>query len=94
MISTAKKHFFSTKLKADIVLFIAKCQEFQLVKAEHQHPLGLLQPLPIPEWKWEVISIDFITGLPKSKKQNDYIFVVVDELSKVTDFIPVNSTTR
>ena len=54
--------------------------EFQLVKAKHQHPSGLLQPLPIPEWKWEVISMDFIIGIPKSKKQNDSIFVVVDEL--------------
>ena len=48
MISTVKKHFFWAMLKAKIVLFIEKCQECQLVKAEHQHPLGLLQPLPIP----------------------------------------------
>ena len=69
-----------------------KFQECQLVKVEHQDPLGLLQPLPIPEWKWEVISMDFITGLPKSKKQNDYIFVVIDKLSKASHFIPVNLT--
>ena len=73
-------------------MFIAKCQEFQLVKAKHQHPLGLLHPLPILEWKWEVISMDFITGLLKSKKQNDSIFVVIDNLSKAANFIHVNST--
>ena len=47
---------FWPKLKADIAMFIVKCQ---LVKAEHQHPSGLLQPLPILEWKWEIISMDF-----------------------------------
>ena len=73
-------------------MFIAKCQEFHLVKAEHQHPSGLLQALPIPEWKWEVISMDFITGLPKSKKQNDSIFVVIDKLSKAAHLIPVKLT--
>ena len=71
---------------------IAKCQECQLVKAEHQHPSGLLQPLPILEWKWEVINMDFITGLPKSKKQNDSIFLVIDKLSNATHFIPMKST--
>ena len=69
MISVVKKHFFWPKLKANIALFVMKCQEFQLVKAKHQHHLGLQQPLAIPEWKWEVISMDFITGIPKSKKK-------------------------
>eukprot|EP00253_Pinus_taeda_P020544 PITA_20544 len=64
----------------------------QQIKAEHQHPAGLLQPLPIPEWKWETISMDFITGLPQTKKGNDSIMVVVDKLSKAAHFIPVQST--
>ena len=67
-------------------MFVTKCQECQLVEAEHQHPF------PIPEWKWEVINMDFITSLPKSKKQNDSIFIVIDKLSKATHFIPVKST--
>jgi hypothetical protein len=54
----------------------------------------LLQPLPIPEWKWETISMDFITGLPKSAKQNHVIMVFVDKLRKVSHFIPVNSTCK
>jgi hypothetical protein len=62
------------------------------VKVEHQHPADLLQPLPIPEWKWETISLDFITGLPKTQKQNDSIMVVIDKLSKSAHFIPVKST--
>jgi hypothetical protein len=54
----------------------------------------LSQPLPIPEWKWETISKDFITGLPKSTKQNDATMVVVEKLSKVTHFIPIKSTCK
>jgi hypothetical protein len=61
---------------------------------EHKHPVGLLQPLPIPEWKWETISMDFITRLPKSAKQKDAIMVVVDNFSKDTHFILLNSTCK
>jgi hypothetical protein len=72
--------------------YIAKCLECQQVKVEHRHPAGLLQPLPIPEWKWEVISMDFITGFPRTTKQHDAIMVVVDKLSKEAHFILVKST--
>ena len=92
MISTIKRHFFWPKLKANIVIFIVKCQECQLVKAKDQHTLGLLQPFPILEWKWEVTSMDFITSLLKRKKKNDSIFVVIEKLSKEEKFIPVKST--
>jgi hypothetical protein len=64
------------------------------VKVEHQHPTGLLQPLQIPKWKWELISMDFITSLPKTAKQHDVIMVVVDKLSKEAYFIPIKSTLR
>ena len=62
------------------------------MKVAHQHPTGFLKPFPIPEWKWEVISLDFITCFPLTHKQNDSIMVVVDKLSKSTHFIHVNST--
>jgi hypothetical protein len=62
------------------------------VKAEHRHPLGLLHPLPIPEKKWEVITMDFITGLPRTNKKHDSIMVVVDKLTKDAHFVPVNTT--
>ena len=48
-------------MKNEVAEFIAMCIECQQVKSEHQHPIGLLQPLPIPNWKWKVISLDFIT---------------------------------
>ena len=65
--------------------------KFQQVKAEHHHPIGLLHPFPILEWKWEVISMDFITGFPMNWRQHDSIMVVVDKLINATHFIPVKS---
>nr|CAH67149.1 OSIGBa0122F23.6 [Oryza sativa] len=59
---------------------------------EHQKPAGLLQPLKIPEWKWEEIGMDFITGLPRTSAGHDSIWVVVDRLTKVAHFIPVKTT--
>jgi hypothetical protein len=56
------------------------------VKVEHRHPEGLLQPLPILENKWEVITMDFITRLPRTNKKHDSIMVVVDKLAKASHF--------
>jgi hypothetical protein len=61
------------------------------VKAEHQRPAGLLQPLEIPTWKWDDISMDFIVGLPRTQKGNDSIWVIVDRLTKVAHFLPVKT---
>eukprot|EP00253_Pinus_taeda_P019164 PITA_19164 len=79
-------------MKKQVIEYLARCLECQQIKAEHQHPVGLLQPLPIPEWKWETIFMDFITGLPQTRKNHDSIMVVVDKLSKAAHFIPVHST--
>ena len=49
-------------LKKDVADYVAKCLTCQQVKAEHQKPSGKLQPLPIPEWKWERITMDFVVG--------------------------------
>jgi hypothetical protein len=79
-------------MKKEIAEYITICMECQRVKAEHIHPNGLLQPLPIPEWKWEVVTMDFIVGLPRSNKKHDSIMVVVDKLTKVANFIPLKTT--
>ena len=55
-------------------------------KIEHTHPVGLLQPIPIPEHKWGSVSMDFVTEIPK-RKGKDSIFVVVDRLIKYAHFI-------
>ena len=60
-IATARKQYFWPGMKKDMAEYISRCMKCQQVKFEHQHPAGLLQPLPVSEWKWEVISMDFIT---------------------------------
>ena len=81
-------------MKKDIAEYVARCDICQRIKAEHQRPAGLLQPLPIPVWKWDEISMDFIVGLPKTQKGNDSIWVIVDRLTKVAHFIPVKTIYR
>ena len=79
-------------MKREISQFIANCDVCRRVKAEHQRPAGTLQPLAIPEWKWDKIGMDFITGFPRTKRGNNAIFVVVDRLSKVAHFLPVRES--
>jgi hypothetical protein len=67
------------------------CAMCQRVKAEHQRPGGLLHPLKIPEWKWEEIGMDFITGLPRTSKAYDSLWVIVERLTKVAHFILVKT---
>jgi hypothetical protein len=76
-------------MKREIARFVAKCDVCRHVKAEHQRPTGTLQPLSIPEWKWDEIGMDFITGLPKTQSGSNAIWVVVDRLSKVAHFLPI-----
>ena len=90
-IAAARKKYFCPGMKIDIVDYISKCMKCQQVKVEHQHLAMLLQPLAIPEWKWEVVSMDFIIGLPMIARQHDSIMVVVDKLTKATRFIPIKS---
>jgi hypothetical protein len=72
-------------------MILLLCIECQKVKAENRHLAVLLQHFPILEWKWEVITMDFITKLPISAKQHYYIMVVVGKLTKAAHFIPVKS---
>jgi hypothetical protein len=69
-------------MKEDIVNYIARCLECQQVRDEHRHPAGLLQLHAIPKSEWEVISMDFIVGLPLTARRHDSIFVLVDTLTK------------
>ena len=91
-IATARKQYFFPRMKKDITEYISKCMKCQPAKVEHQHPSGLLQPLPVPEWKQKVISMDFIIGFPITMKQHDSIMFVVDKLTKESHFIQVKST--
>ena len=62
------------------------------MKAEHQKPGGLLQPLPIPVWKWEHITMDFALGIPRTQRHHDAIWVIVDRLNKSAHFLPMRIT--
>jgi IS30 family transposase len=79
-------------MKRDVTEYVALCDTCQRVKAEHQRPARLLQPLKIPEWKLEEIGMNFIVGLPHTQAGYDSIWVIVDRLTKVTHFIPVKTT--
>jgi hypothetical protein len=91
-IAIVKGQYYWPGMKKEVVEFIAKCLECQKVKAEPRHPTWLLQPLPIPEWKWEAITMYLITKLARTNKQHDSIMVVVDKLTKASHFITVNLT--
>jgi hypothetical protein len=79
-------------MKRDVVEYVVLCDTCQRVKAEHQRLARLLQPLKIPEWKWEEIGMDFIVGLPRTQARYESIWVIVDHLTKVVHFILVKTT--
>jgi hypothetical protein len=92
MYQDLKEKYWWYGLKRDVATHVALCDVCQRVKAEHQRLAGLLQPLKVPEWKWEEISMDFIVGLPRTWDGYDSIWVIVDRLTKVAHFIPMKTT--
>ena len=80
-------------MKMEIAAFVARCDNCCRVKAVYMKA-GLLQPLSIPGWKLEEVSMNFISGLPTSVKGYDSICVIVDRLTKVARFIPVRTDYR
>ncbi|GJZ35721.1 reverse transcriptase domain-containing protein [Tanacetum coccineum] len=87
-----KMLYWWPNMKADIATYVSKCLTCAKVKAEHQRPSGLLVQPDIPEWKWEKITMDFITKLPKTAAGFDSIWVVVDRLTKSAHFLPMKET--
>ena len=90
MYKTLKEHYWWNGMKKEIASFVSKCLTCQQVKAEHQKPAGKIQLLPIPIWKWEKITMDFVTGFPRTRRQHDAIWVIVDRLTKSAHFLPIN----
>ncbi|KAG8492331.1 hypothetical protein CXB51_009857 [Gossypium anomalum] len=91
MYNDLKRRFWWHGMKRDISDFVSRCLICQQVKAEHQVPSGLLQPITIPEWKWDRVTMDFVSGLPLSASKKNTIWVVVDRLTKSAHFIPVRT---
>jgi hypothetical protein len=94
MYQDLKKNFWWTRMKREIAKYVSECDTCRRVKADHLRPAGNLQPLSIPEWKWEDICMDFIVGLPCTLLGNNSIWVIMDHLTKSTHFIPVSTTYR
>ncbi|KAL0546152.1 hypothetical protein IC582_016058 [Cucumis melo] len=92
MYQDLKRVYWWRNMKREVAEFVSRCLVCQQVKAPRQKPAGLLQPLSIPEWKWENMSMDFITGLPRTLRGFTVIWVVVDRLTKSAHFVPGKST--
>ena len=90
MYKTLQEHYWWNGMKKEIASFVSRCLTCQQVKAEHQKPAGKIELLPIPVWKWEKITMDFVTGLPRTQRQHDAIRVIVDRLTKSTHFLLVS----
>ncbi|GKE90975.1 putative reverse transcriptase domain-containing protein, partial [Tanacetum coccineum] len=92
MYQDMKKLYWWPNMKADIATYVNKCLTCTKVKAEHQRQSGLLVQPKIPEWKWDNITMDFVTKLPKMSQGYDTIWVIVDRLTKFAIFTPMRET--
>jgi hypothetical protein len=84
-------HFFWPKMRRDVARLVARCTTCQKAKS-WLNPHGLYLHLPVPSAPWEDISMDFVLGLPRTRKGRDSVFVVVDRFSKMSHFIPCHKT--
>lgn len=89
-----KKLYWWPNMKAEIATYAGKCLTYTKVKVEYQKPSRLLQQPEIPEWKWERITMDFITKLPKTAGGLNTIWVIVDRLTKSAHFLPIKETDK
>jgi hypothetical protein len=79
-------------MKREIAKYISECDTCQRIKASHLKLSGTLQPLSIPSWKWEDVTMDFIVGLPNTSQKHDSIWVIIDRLTKIAHFLPAHTT--
>ena len=64
-------------MKRNVTEYVSKCLTCQQVKAEHEVPSGLLKPIPVSQWKWDNIAMDFVYGLPLTKRKHDSVRVML-----------------
>jgi hypothetical protein len=94
MYQDLRKNFWWTRMKREIAKYVSECDTCHRIKADHLRPAGNLQPLSIPEWKWENICMYFIVGLPRTSHGYNSIWVIVDCFTKSAHFISVSMTYR
>jgi hypothetical protein len=86
-----RQQYWWTIMKCEAARYVFECDTYRKVKADYMKSGGLWQPLSIPEWKWDDISVDFIVHLPLTACKFDSIWVIMDRLSKSTHFISVHT---
>ena len=84
-----RRQYYWSGMKRHVEDFVRRCLTCQQVKAEHQRPAGLLQPLEIAKWKWEHITMDFVTHFPRTLRKHDAVWAIVDRLTKSAHFLAV-----
>ena len=89
MYQDMKQYYWWRGMKNDISEYVSKCLTCQQVKAEHQVPSGLLNPLPIAQWKWDNITMDIVSSFPLTQRKHDAVWVIVDRLTKSAHFLPI-----
>ena len=91
MYQDLKVSYWWSRMKRDVSEFVTTCMVCQKVKEEYQVPSRLLQPIIIPEWKWDRITMDFVVGLPLTGRKHDSVWVVVDQLTKSAHLLLVRT---
>ena len=86
------RQYYWSGMKRHVGDFVRRCLTCQQVKAEHQKLAGLLQPLEVAEWKWEHVTMDSVTHLPRTQQKHDAVWVIVDRLTKSTHFLAMRMT--
>nr|GEW33199.1 putative reverse transcriptase domain-containing protein [Tanacetum cinerariifolium] len=89
MYQDMKQLYWWPNMKADIATYVSKCLKYLRVKAKHQNPSGILVQPEIPQWKWDNITMDFVTKLPMTSSGSNTIWVIVDRLTKSAHFLPM-----
>ena len=89
MYQDMKQYYWWRGMKKDISEYVSKCLTCQQEKAEHQVLSGLLNPLPFPQWKWDNITMDFVSSFPLTQRKYDAVWVIVDRLTKSTHFLSI-----
>ena len=84
-----RRQYYLSGMKRHVGDFVQRCLTCQQVKAEHQKSTGLLQPLEVVEWKWEHVTMDFVTHFLRTPRRHDAVWVIGDRLMKSAYFLAV-----
>ena len=87
-----RRQYYWSGMKKQVGEFVRRCLTCQQVKVEHQRPVGLLQHMEVVEWKWEHVTVDFVTHLLRTSRGHDMVWLILDRLTKSTHFLVVQIT--